>query len=97
VCRIISVADADVRDTVLLRTTVAEMFRRGTPIHGAILPSFGGVSVHGAMASTELAAAIERLAHDLRDIYGATVGGLPHPVDADWADYNAVRLPSIAD
>lgn len=97
VCRVIWVADANVRDAVLLRATVAEMFRRGTPIHGAILPSFGGVSAHGTMASTELATAIEGLAHDLRDIHGATIGGLPHPVDATWADYNAVRLPSIDD
>jgi hypothetical protein len=87
--------DADVGDIPTMQRFVEEAFKRDRPMQGAILPSFGGVLNHGAGRPTELAARIETLAYAFRDMYNLTLGALPHPLNAGWADYNATALPSI--
>jgi len=90
--RIIYVGDADATDTFLLKRFVDKMFERNLPLHGALLPSFGGTTKHKSSSARELSVAFRRLANELRDLYGMKIGALPHPVHADWADYNAFRL-----
>jgi len=75
--RVLFIGDMDANDMPTARSFVAEMFERGLRIHGALLPSFGGVSTHDAKHPAELAVAVESLAYELRDIHGVMVGALP--------------------
>jgi hypothetical protein len=93
--RVLFVGDVDVKDVPVARTTVIEMSERGFPLHGILLPSFGGVLTHGAGAPKELSISIRDLAYEARDAHNIVVGALPHPIDAAWADYNASKLQSI--
>jgi hypothetical protein len=95
--RILFVGDLDIDDIRTLRVVVAEMFRRDTPLHGVLLPSFGGITSHGIGGPKELSTKVRNLAHDLHDMHSIALGGLPHPLNADWADYNAATLPSITE
>jgi hypothetical protein len=95
--RVVFIGDLNMEDVFVARSLVAELFRRDLPIHGSILPSFGGVSNHNAESPTQLTTAVEGLAHELHDIHDITTAALPHPVSANWADYNATRLQSIID
>jgi len=90
--RVIFVGDANVGDAVLLKRFSEKMFERNLPLHCALLPSFGGTVKHKSSNARELSASFQELANELRDLYGMMIGALPHPVNADWADYNAFRL-----
>lgn len=92
------VADADVQDIGHIQRFTDAMLGRGRPLEMVMLPSYGRVKgTHGSKEPLDLSSAIERLAFVLKDVYSLTVTALPHPIDADWADYNAVTLPSLAD
>jgi hypothetical protein len=95
--RVIFIGDLNMEDVFVARALVAELFKRDLPIHGSILPSFGGVSNHNTESPTQLTTSLEGLVHELHDIHGITTAALPHPVSAGWADYNATRLQSIID
>jgi L-ascorbate metabolism protein UlaG (beta-lactamase superfamily) len=90
--RVLFVGDADLEDVALLERFTDKMFEQGLPLHGVLLPSFGGVAGHGAGGARELSAALGEFARELRGRYDVKIGALPHPVNADWADYAAVRL-----
>lgn len=91
------VADVDVQDVDhILRFTDA-MLERNRPLEAVVLPSYGGMrNVHGT-ENTKLSETIGSLAFILKDVYSLTLASLPHPISVDWADYNAVALPSLAD
>lgn len=86
------IGDMDLDDARLLRTFMDEMLRHDIQIHCVILPSFGGVTAHGSTNPTEVPKVISKVACLLRGEYGLLVAATPHPVRAEWADYNAVRL-----
>ena len=91
--RVLFIGDVAMNDVSTARAMIAEMFRRDLPIHGVLLPSFGGVLAHEAKHAMDLATSIERFAYECRDIHDITVAALPHPIDASWADYNAAPVP----
>jgi hypothetical protein len=95
--RVVFIGDLNMEDVSVARALVAELFKRDLPIHGSILPSFGGVSRHNTESPMQLAIALEGLAHEFHDVHGITIAALPHPVSANWADYNATQLQSIID
>ena len=90
--RVLFIGDMNVADVETAKIFVEEMFRVNQPLHGLILPSFGGVLGHGAKKAMEISHKIADLAYHVRDEYNVKLGGLPHPVDAEWADYNAIKV-----
>jgi hypothetical protein len=90
--RVLFIGDMNAEDAETARLFVREARARGLTLAGALLPSFGGVSGHSARDPRELARAVGELAASLREKYGLVIGGLPHPVNAQWANYNAVRI-----
>lgn len=95
--RILFVGDMSLCDVDTLGTFVGEAHRRGLLLHHVILPSFGGVTSHGAKDALELSRAIGKLARRLRSAYNIGLSALPHPINAEWADYNAMKLRSIVE
>jgi hypothetical protein len=93
--RTLFIGDLNVRDVTVARAFVAEMSKRDLPLAAAVLPSFGGVSSHDSKWPRQLTFSVEELGYDLRDVYGMVLGALPHPVNANWATYNASPIPSI--
>lgn len=95
--RLLFVGDMNIEDARTIRKFISVSFERNLPLHGAMLPSFGGTLKHGVMYPREMTEAVTELAYLLRDRHDMTLAGLPHPVDAEWADVNATRLQSLAD
>jgi hypothetical protein len=91
--RVLFVGDLDSDETDVIKSFVSSMFKFDQPLSGVILPSYGLTKTHGVNARF----AVSELAEDLRDTYNLKIGALPHPISADWADYNAVRVESLAD
>jgi len=89
---VLFIGDMDVEDVETARIFVRYMFNQRRPLHAVLLPSFGGVRGHGSAYARELLESIDNLAHELHGKCGLKVGAMPHPIAADWADYNAVRL-----
>jgi hypothetical protein len=91
--RVLFVGDVDARETGIIEAFVSKMFEQDRPLSGLLLPSYGLTETHGE----GVAFAIAELAEKLRNTFNVKIGGLPHPIYADWADYNAVRAHSLAD
>jgi hypothetical protein len=86
---VLFVGDLDFRETLLVME-----FAKVARNHGVkciLLPSYGGLMGHGGMAPLSLKKAIEDLAYTLRN-QGFALGGLPHPITPDWADFVAIRV-----
>jgi hypothetical protein len=94
--RVLFIGDLWAEDVETAGQFVSKMFEKNLPLNGMLLPSFGGVKKHGACVAREMSLSVEGLAWRLKDAFHITLGALPHPVKAEWADYNAVRLESLA-
>jgi hypothetical protein len=92
-CNVLFIGDADARDVPVFMSFVDKMFSRGYQIHSVLLPSFGLTVSHGWNLCSAMLEAIDKLKNE----YGIIIGGLPHPIVAEWADYNAVRSKSIVE
>ncbi len=92
---VLFVGDANMADVETLHKFAVRALDAGVPLKGVLLPSFGGTTMHGTFAQTELGNAIKELACELASLNMA-IGGLPHPIEAPWADFNAVKLESLA-
>lgn len=91
------VGDLNIVDVATLTEFVDKIFERGRPLHGALVPSYVGVSEHGAADNGDLSSSGANLAQTLQDAHGMEIGALPHPIDARWAQHNAISLQSVAD
>jgi len=91
-CRVLFVGDVDQNDVPFVESFVAKTREMNRSINAVLLPSYGSAEAHGE----NIHDAIFELADRLR-LSGVKIGALPHPIDAPWADYNAVRLQSLAD
>jgi L-ascorbate metabolism protein UlaG (beta-lactamase superfamily) len=85
---VLFVGDLDFQETSL----VAEFAKvaRNHGVRCVLLPSYGGLMEHGSVTPLSLKKAIENLAYTLRN-QGFALGGLPHPITPDWADFAAIR------
>ena len=90
--RALFIGDMDLADVRVARAFIERSYDQDLKIHAILLPSFGGVTTHGSLQPLKLANTMSELAYDLRDIYRITIAALPHPVEADWANYNATHL-----
>lgn len=88
---VLFIGDMNVHDVDTARTFIDEIFKRGISLHGVLLPSFGGVTTHGAKKPLELKNLIGGFAQKMH-AQGILLGALPHLVNAGWADYNALRI-----
>jgi len=94
--RVLFIGDLWAEDVETAEWFASKMFEKDLSLNGVLLPSYGGVKKHGAVAVRELGLNVENLAFWLKDVFHVTVGALPHPVEAKWADYNAVKLENLA-
>lgn len=90
--RVLFIGDMNVRDVNVARDFIRTMFERSLTLHGVLFPSFGGVSSHGSRIPREISMLIRELAYEVKDEYDVMLGALPHPVTAEWADVNAVKI-----
>ncbi|MEM3078661.1 MAG: hypothetical protein QXR38_04100, partial [Nitrososphaerales archaeon] len=92
--RVLFIGDLNFEDVLTARHFVKTFYEKNFFLHGVLLPSFGGINGHGSN-ELQLSSEIKSFAQEMRDIYGTILAGLPHPVNAEWAHYNAIRLDSI--
>lgn len=90
--RVLFVGDLDRADILTLENFVMKAMKMGKALSAVLLPSYGLTNEHG----TGIRKALFEVADKLRST-GIKIGGLPHPIDAPWADWNAVRSRSLAD
>lgn len=76
------IGDLDVQDVKYIHKTA--IARKADFI---VLPSYGGVTTHGAEQPEQLAELVEEVAKEIRD-KGLVTVARPHPVKAEWADIN---------
>jgi len=88
-CGVLFVGDMNANDAEIVSRLMAVAHQQFSPIRAVLLPSFGGVEGHGGKAM-EVSIRIGELALELADAYNLLLGAMPHPVNADWADFNAV-------
>jgi L-ascorbate metabolism protein UlaG (beta-lactamase superfamily) len=88
--RVLFVGDMNLGDVRRVERFMAVTRYQDPSIRCVILPSFGGMDGHGG-AGREVCANVKSLAFDLSEAYNVLLGALPHPISADWADFNAVR------
>jgi len=88
--KVLFVGDVDAEDVSILRSTIHVMHQQKVALHSVLLPSYGGVTTHGARNPTEISQLIKEIAQELQGC--VVLGALPHPVHAEWANFNAVRM-----
>jgi hypothetical protein len=95
---VIFVGDLDLHETQLIAEFTTHLLQTDQLVSGVLLPSYAGVEeAHGVHKPNEMRKAVESLAFDLKDLYGTKVAALPHPIVAQWADYNASVLPALSE
>jgi hypothetical protein len=90
--RVLFIGDLDAPDVGAVRAFVGRAYEQDLKVQGTILPSYGGVSTHRAREPTQLSETVTKLAYALHDVYRIRMAALPHPIEAEWADYNAQAL-----
>jgi hypothetical protein len=88
--KVLFIGDLNVEDVKVALDVTQTLVEKGLELHGVLLPSFGGVTTHGARNPRELSSLVYEFAEWLHR-QGMLVASLPHPIPAVWADYNAVK------
>lgn len=89
--RVVFVGDMYAWETKHAYAFIEALHKQGIRVHATLLPSFGGARSHGKSAM-DPSRSIEQLAMELGIAHKLCLGGLPHPVNAGWADFNAVTI-----
>ena len=91
---VLFVGDLNRKDIELVYLFCEVIVRRPYPLKGVLLPSFGGIrDAHGSAGDPLLLCEeVAQVAFKLKGDFDMTLGALPHPVPAEWADHNATSL-----
>jgi hypothetical protein len=89
------IGDLDYPEIAVIQTIV-DYIRSRRPLNAVLLPSYGGINhpyhkVPEGGRPTLMADSIASVVRSLKKL-GIKVGGLPHPIEADWSDFPFTRL-----
>ena len=90
--RVLFIGDMNRVDAETVLHFIRESYMNNAQVHGVVLPSFGGVTAHGARDAREVAREVADVAFSLAEKFNVAVGAVPHPVPGRWADFNAVAV-----